>query len=111
MKNKKAWVGFGLGLSVLVTPLLFLGTTRATPRVGTWIVGLRSLADWPRSYHHWNVHTRADRTKEVYESRSLLALRLSRPLRGPKAERMIAFYETLPKRPGTNYLFTKAQRW
>jgi hypothetical protein len=92
-----------------MTSIIF-AAARTPKRVGVWTFSTRSFGDWLRPYHHYNVLTHADGTKSVQESKSLLVFAVSRALRGPKADQMLAFYETLPMKARTQSLFVRAPR-
>ena len=88
-----------------------LATGRITWQIGTWTVRIRSVCDWLRPCHHYPIVSKPDGTKAIHESKSLFIFHLSRPLHGPKAEQMIAFYESFPQKPGQYYALVQARRW
>ena len=110
LKSSKARTLLGLGLAAAVAASLIVSTTRTPKRAGVWTVSTRSVSDWLRSYHHYNVLTNAEGTKSVHESKSLLVFAVSRRMRGPKAEQMIAFYVKLPRKAETHSMFVRAPR-
>ncbi len=114
MKSNKARALLGLGLATAVGASLIgiAGIAARTPKqVGPWKVSTRSAFDWFRPYHGYHVLTQPNGTKSVLETKSSFMFALSRPLRGPKADQMIANYEQLPKKPGTYYSIVQEPRW